>query len=50
MKLLIGEAALELLLCSQKMKADRLLATGFKFAHPTLSEASAYVLSEELPN
>jgi uncharacterized protein len=50
MKLLIGEAAVELLLCSQKMKADRLLATGFKFTHPTLSEASAYVLSEELPN
>jgi uncharacterized protein (TIGR01777 family) len=50
MKLLIGEAAVELLLCSQKMKADRLLSTGFKFAHPTLSEASAYVLSEELPS
>ena len=49
MKLLIGEAAVELLLCSQKMKADRLLATGFKFAHPTLREASAYVLSDELP-
>jgi uncharacterized protein (TIGR01777 family) len=50
MKLLIGEAAVELLLCSQKMKADRLLATGFKFAHPTLREASAYVLSDELPS
>ncbi|MCX8530541.1 MAG: TIGR01777 family oxidoreductase [Rhodoluna sp.] len=50
MKLLIGEAAVELLLCSQKMKADRLLATGFKFSHPTLEEASAYVLSEELPS
>jgi uncharacterized protein (TIGR01777 family) len=50
MKLLIGEAAVELLLCSQKMKAERLMATGFKFAHPTLELATAYVLSEELPN
>ncbi|CAB4956823.1 unannotated protein [freshwater metagenome] len=50
MKLLIGEAAVELLLCSQKMKAERLMATGFKFAHPTLETATAYVLSEELPS
>lgn len=50
MKLLIGEAAVELLLCSQKMKADRLIATGFTFSQPTLEQASAYVLSDELPN
>jgi uncharacterized protein (TIGR01777 family) len=43
MKALIGEAAVELLLCSQNMSADRLLATGFKFQHPTLKEASAWV-------
>lgn len=43
MKVLIGEAAVELLLCSQNMSADRLLATGFKFQHPTLREASAWV-------
>jgi uncharacterized protein len=43
MKTLIGEAAVELLLCSQNMSADRLLATGFKFQHPTLREASAWV-------
>jgi uncharacterized protein (TIGR01777 family) len=43
MKMLIGEAAVELLLCSQNMSADRLLKTGFKFQHPTLSEASAWV-------
>lgn len=43
MKLLIGEAAVELLLCSQNMSADRLLKTGFKFQHPTLREASAWV-------
>ncbi len=50
MKLLIGEAAVELLLCSQKMRADRLIESGFVFSHPTLEEASAYVLSEELPS
>lgn len=43
LKTLIGEAAVELLLCSQNMSADRLLATGFKFQHPTLKEASAWV-------
>ena len=43
LKTLIGEAAVELLLCSQNMSADRLLKTGFKFQHPTLKEASAWV-------
>lgn len=43
LKALIGEAAVELLLCSQNMSADRLLATGFKFQHPTLQKASAWV-------
>jgi uncharacterized protein (TIGR01777 family) len=43
LKALIGEAATELLLCSQNMSADRLLSTGFKFQHPTLSQASAWV-------
>jgi uncharacterized protein (TIGR01777 family) len=43
MKALIGEAAVELLLCSQNMSANRLLSTGFKFQHPTLVEASAWV-------
>ena len=43
LKLLIGEAAVELLLCSQNMTADRLLATGFKFQHPTLAESAAWV-------
>jgi uncharacterized protein len=50
MKMLIGEAAVELLLCSQKMKAERLEATGFTFSHPTLESATAYVLSDELPS
>jgi uncharacterized protein (TIGR01777 family) len=46
LKMLIGEAAIELLLCSQNMTADRLLATGFKFQHPTLRQASAWVTSK----
>lgn len=46
MKLLIGEAAIELLLCSQKMKSARLASTGFVFSHPTLEEATAYVLTK----
>lgn len=46
MKLLIGVAAEELLLCSQKMTADRLLATGFEFSHPTLKESVAYVVAK----
>jgi uncharacterized protein len=44
MRLFIGVAAEELLLCSQKMTADRLLATGFNFTHPTLNQAVGYVL------
>lgn len=50
MKLLIGEAAVELLLCSQKMRSERLEQTGFVFSHPTLESATAYVLSEESAN
>ena len=46
MKLLIGVAAEELLLCSQKMTADKLLATGFEFSHPTLKESVAYVVAK----
>lgn len=45
MKLLIGVAAEELLLCSQKMTATKLENTGYKFNHPTLSEAVEYVVS-----
>jgi uncharacterized protein len=44
LKLMIGEAAVELLLCSQNMTATRLLETGFKFQHPTLKQASAWVV------
>ena len=50
MKLLIGEAAVELLLCSQKMRSERIEQTGFVFSHPTLESATAYVLSDESAN
>jgi uncharacterized protein (TIGR01777 family) len=43
LKALVGEAAVELLLCSQNMSADRLLQTGFKFQHPTLKQAVDWV-------
>ena len=46
MRILIGEAADELLLCNQKMTADKLLATGFKFEHPTLQSAIEYVVAK----
>ena len=45
MRILIGKAADELLLCSQKMKSHRLEQTGFVFKHPTLVESVGYVLS-----
>jgi len=45
MRLLIGVAAQELLLCSQKMKSHRLTESGFEFKHPTLRESVGYVLS-----
>ena len=46
LKLFIGEAATELLLCSQNMSAEKLLATGFKFTHAKLDEAAAWVVSK----
>lgn len=46
LKLFIGEAATELLLCSQNMSAEKLLATGFKFRHAKLDEAVAWVVSK----
>ena len=45
MKLLVGVAAEELLLCSQKMSAQKLISTGFEFKHPTLTESVEYVVS-----
>ena len=43
LKIVFREAAQELLLCSQKMSASRLLATGFVFEHPTLQSACQWV-------
>lgn len=45
MKLVIGVAAEELLLCSQKMSAEKLMKSGYKFNHPTLREVVEYVVS-----
>jgi uncharacterized protein (TIGR01777 family) len=47
LKLFLGEAATELLLCSQNMSADKLLATGFKFQHETLKSAVAWVVAKD---
>jgi uncharacterized protein (TIGR01777 family) len=46
LKLVFREGAQELLLCSQKMSADRLLSTGFVFEHPTLKSACAWVVAK----
>lgn len=46
LRLILGEAAVELLLCSQKMTADRLLATGFKFQFAKLQDASDWVVGK----
>ncbi len=43
LRLAFGEGADELLLCNQKMTADKLLSTGFEFLHPTLDEATSWV-------
>jgi len=45
LRLLLGEAAVELLLCSQKMTATKLVETGFEFEHPDLESSVRYVLS-----
>ena len=43
LRLAFGEGADELLICNQKLAADKLLPTGFVFQHPTLDSASAWV-------
>jgi len=45
LRLVLGEAAVELLLCSQKMNSDKLQATGFSFEHADLESSVRYVLS-----
>lgn len=45
LRLAFGEGADELLICSQKLSADKLLQSGFKFQHPTLESAARWVVS-----
>lgn len=44
LRLAFGEGADELLLCSQKMSAQKLLDSGFEFKHPRLQDASNWVV------
>ena len=46
LKLILGEAATELLLCSQNMTPQKLLDTGFTFTHAKLQAAAAWVVSK----
>lgn len=43
LRLAFGEGADELLLCNQKMSAKKIIDSGFKFEHPTLDQAAAWV-------
>ena len=43
LRLAFGEGADELLLCNQKLSANKLVASGFKFEHPTLALACDWV-------
>jgi uncharacterized protein (TIGR01777 family) len=47
MNAFIGEAARELLLVSQKMTANKLLATGFRFKYPDLDSSVRWVVSKD---
>lgn len=46
LRLAFGKGADELLLCNQNMDPAKLLATGFKFEHPTLESMAKYVLAK----
>jgi uncharacterized protein (TIGR01777 family) len=47
MRILIGEAAQELLLVSQKMTATKLLTSGFRFKYPDLDSSVRWVVSKD---
>jgi uncharacterized protein (TIGR01777 family) len=47
MRILIGEAAQELLLVSQKMTATKLLGSGFRFKYPDLDSSVHWVVSKD---
>ena len=44
MRLTAGSAADQILLTSHRMSAEKLLATGFEFNHPTLGQAASYTV------
>jgi NAD dependent epimerase/dehydratase family enzyme len=46
LRLVFGEGADELLLCSQKMSAQKLLNSGFVFKHPKLLDAANWVVGK----
>jgi uncharacterized protein (TIGR01777 family) len=46
MKLFIGEAAEELLLVSQKMTANKLMSSGFRFRYPDLQSSINWVVAK----
>lgn len=47
LRLALGEAADELLLASQKLSAQKLLDSGYKFVHPKLEQAAAWVVGRD---
>ena len=47
LRLVFGLGADELLLCNQKLDAGKLLASGFKFTHPTLDSASHWSVGRD---
>jgi len=47
LRMVFGEGADELLLCSQKMSATKLLASGFVFKHPTLESAARWSVGKD---
>lgn len=46
LRLAFGLGADELLLCNQKLSAEKLLASGFEFEHPTLEAAASWVAAK----
>jgi uncharacterized protein (TIGR01777 family) len=47
MKILLGEAAQELLLVSQRMTANKLIESGYKFRYPTLESSVNWVVNKK---
>ena len=47
LRMVFGEGADELLLCSQNMSASKLLESGYRFRHPTLESAARWVVGKD---